>query len=168
MCQIITAPDKSEAEFVSVFLAGGITNCENWQDKVIKELEFEDVTVFNPRQATFDITDKTASIKQIAWEYERLEKMDIFSIYFCGGESDHPICMYELGRDILRMQNRFPNDWERRIVVSVESDYKRRNDVLVQLELCAPKLHIDSFATPEAHAQYIKDCIRNLKIFRRK
>lgn len=167
MSQIITAPDKSEAEFVSVFLAGGITNCENWQDKVIKELEFEDVTIFNPRQIAFDITDKIATVKQITWEYERLEKMDIFSIYFCGGESDQPICMYELGRNILRMQNRFPNDWQRRIVVSVESDYKRKEDVLVQLELCAPRLFVDSIVTPEIHAHYIKDCIRNLKIFRR-
>ena len=165
MSQIITAPDKSEAEFISVFLAGGITNCENWQDKVIKELEFEDVTVFNPRQPAFDITDKAASIKQITWEYERLEKMDIFSMYFCGGESDQPICMYELGRNILRMQNRFPNDWERRIVVSVESDYKRKKDVLVQIGLCAPKLHIDGSATPEIHAQYIRYCVKSLKIY---
>ncbi len=168
MSQIITAPDKSEAKFVSVFLAGGITNCENWQDKVMKELAFEDVTVFNPRQVAFDITDKIATIKQITWEYDRLEKMDIFSMYFCGGESDQPICMYELGRNILRMQNRFPSDWEKRIVVSVESDYKRKEDVLVQLKLCAPKLFVDSFATPEIHAQYIKDCIMYLNIFGRK
>lgn len=162
MSQIITAPNERSPDYISVFLAGGITNCANWQEKVISELEFEDVTVFNPRQLAFDITDKNASLKQIMWEYDRLEQMDVFSMYFCKSESDQPICMYELGRNILRMQNRFPNDWDKRIVVSIESGYKRKRDVIIQLNLCASRLFVESNATPDLHAQYIKNCIRKL------
>lgn len=164
MSQVITAPNRDGSVFsISVFIAGGITNCENWQEKVISELKFEDITVFNPRRSSFDITDKNASVIQIAWEYDYLEQMDVFSMYFCNGESDQPICMYELGRNILRMQNRFPNDWEKRIVVSVESGYKRKQDVITQLSLCAKRLFVESNATPELHAQYIKQCVNGLR-----
>ncbi len=161
MSQIIIAPNEDKSIFpVSVFLAGGITNCENWQEKVLRELECENITIFNPRRTSFNIADKNASVQQITWEYNCLEKMDVFSMYFCNGESDQPICMYELGRNILRMQNRFPSDWEKRIVVGIESGYKRKQDVIVQMDLCAPNLFIESDTTPELHAQYIKKCVR--------
>lgn len=162
MSQVITAPDETIPAYCSVFLAGGISNCHDWQKDVISELEFDHISIFNPRQAKFDITDKNASLRQIAWEYERLERMDVFSIYFCAGESDQPICMYELGRNILRMQNRFPSDWQKRIVISIEDGYKRKEDVLIQTRLCAPDLVIEPYATPEFHAHYIRNCVRRL------
>ena len=100
MAQIITAPNIEVPKFTSVFLAGGITNCKEWQKEVIERLQYDKVSIFNPRQEHFDISDKNASYKQILWEFERLEKMDIFSMYFCNDNSDQPICMYELGRNI--------------------------------------------------------------------
>ena len=162
MIQIITAPDEVSPIYLSVFLAGGITNCDNWQEEVIDELKYNDITVFNPRRENFDIKSKAEAYKQIGWEYRNLERADVFSMYFCAGESDQPICMYELGRNIIRMQNRFPNDWYRRIVVSVEEGYKRELDVFAQLGLCAPNLFIDSFATPGKHASHIHNACRNL------
>lgn len=162
MSEIIIAPMKNEPKHTSVFLAGGITNCKEWQKEVIKEFEFEDVSIFNPRQEHFDVTNKNASYEQIVWEYERLERMDIFSMYFCNDNSDQPICMYELGRNIVRMQNRFPNDWQDRIVISVEDGYRRKADVLIQTELCAPKLFVDGDATPQSHAHYIKRALRKI------
>lgn len=163
MAQIITAPNIEIPKFSSVFLAGGITKCKNWQEKIIKELEFEEISVFNPRQENFNIKDKTAASKQITWEFERLEQMDIFSMYFCESESDQPICMYELGRNIVRMQNRFPADWQNRIIISIERDYIRKQDVIVQTSLCAPQLFIDSNADPIAHAYYIKNSLRKIR-----
>lgn len=162
MSQIITAPSIETPLHTSVFLAGGITNCKEWQNKVIEELEFEDVSIFNPRQEHFDVTDKDASYKQIWWEYDRLEHMDVFSMYFCNDNSDQPICMYELGRNIVRMQNRFPSDWQNRIVIGVEDGYKRKQDVIIQTGLCAPMLFVDGDATPETHAHYIRNVIRKL------
>lgn len=139
--KVITAIDDynlKEGE-ISVFLAGGITNCPEWQDKVIEflkaKLDTDNLVVFNPRRKNFPIGVPSAAFGQIKWEFKQLEKMDIFSMYFCGGDSDQPICMYELGRNIVRMQNRFPADWEKRIIVSVEEGYKRREDVIVQTRL---------------------------------
>lgn len=162
MIQVVTAPSDDQTQYISVFLAGGITNCKEWQKEVLAELELEDVTIYNPRRDSFDISDKTASDRQITWEYEKLERMDIFSMYFCSGPSDQPICMYELGRNIVRMQNRFPSDWEKRIVISVESGYSRAFDVVKQVNLCAPKLFIYPDATPEAHARQIRRTVRSL------
>ena len=140
--KIITAPELyiPEDHHVSCFLAGGITNCPDWQHEVIKQLydltlgSFEPI-IFNPRRENFPIWDKSAAVQQIEWEYEMLERCDIFSMYFSSGDSDQPICMYELGRNILRMQMRHPSDWQDRIVISVEDDYRRRQDVLIQTGL---------------------------------
>ena len=164
MAQIITAPSIELPKFKSVFLAGGITNCKEWQKEVIENLEYEDVSLFNPRQEHFDVSDKNASYKQILWEFERLEKIDIFSMYYCNDNSDQPICMYELGRNIVRMQNRFPSDWEKRIVISVEDGYRRKGDVLIQTELATQnKIFVETNGTPELHSQYIKRAIRRIE-----
>lgn len=163
--QIITAPSIEKPIYTSVFLAGGITNCKNWQKEVIKELRFEDISIFNPRQEHFDVSDKNASYKQIEWEFERLEQMDIFSMYFCNDNSTQPICMYELGRNIVRMQNRFPFDWEKRIVISIEDGYIRTQDVLIQTHLSTNgKIFVETNNTcPSTHAQYIRGQLRRLQ-----
>lgn len=140
--KVITAPELyvPQDDHISCFLAGGITNCLDWQSEVIKQLygftlgSFEPV-IFNPRRENFPIEDKSAAVQQIEWEYRLLERCDIFSMYFSSGDSDQPICMYELGRNILRMQMRYPADWQDRIVISVEDDYRRRQDVLIQTGL---------------------------------
>ncbi len=164
MAQVITAPSIEIPKFISVFLAGGITNCKEWQKEIIRELEFEDISLFNPRQKHFDVSDKFASYKQILWEFERLEKMDIFSMYYCNDNSDQPICMYELGRNIVRIQNRFPSDWEKRIVISVEDGYRRQADVLIQTELATQnKVFVDTNTTPNLHSQYIKRAVKSIK-----
>jgi len=157
MAQIIEAPNvyREVIEHPSVFLAGGITKCEDWQSKVIKRLEPYNITIFNPRRKIFDISDKTEAIRQISWEFHRLEEMDIFSMYFCNSESDQPICMYELGRYLCRMQERFPDDWEDRVVVSVEEGYSRALDVFVQTRLAGLFNYVTVDASPESHADRI-------------
>lgn len=164
MSQIITAPSLEKPIYTTLFLAGGITNCKDWQSDVIKELVYDEVSIFNPRQEHFDVSNKSASYEQIMWEYERLEQMDIFSMYFCNSDSDQPICMYELGRNIVRMQNRFPSDWQQRIVISVEDGYRRKQDIIIQTSLCAPTLFVDGTAYPRSHAHYIKNALRKLKM----
>lgn len=163
MAQIIYAPNEEEAIYNSVFLAGGIMGCEDWQDKVTEELSSYDITIFNPRRKNFDIANKLETYKQIAWEYKHLEKMDIFSMYFCNSDSVQPICMYELGRNVLKMQMRFPCDWQKRIIISVEDGYKRTEDVITQIELCS-RLFVYTDADPNSHAQLIRNAIRNLTL----
>ena len=63
---------------IKLFLAGGITNCSDWQSKVIEELGYyslDNLLVFNPRRKNFNITDSHASRKQIEWEFKYLNEI---------------------------------------------------------------------------------------------
>ena len=102
MIKVVTSPELLEAgneeKEVRCFLAGGITKCPDWQAEVIKEilrLDEEDranndevatdytLVLFNPRRENFPINDPDASRNQIQWEFDALETMDMFSMYFC-------------------------------------------------------------------------------------
>ena len=136
--RVITAPENyvKEAGDICVFLAGGITKCKEWQKDIISRLEgikeTDHLVVFNPRRDNFDIKDPTATEKQIVWEFKMLEQCDIFSMYFCDSESDQPICFYELGRNIARIQAKYPTSWQDRIIITVEPGFKRAKDVYLQ------------------------------------
>ena len=171
--KVITAPTYYEPydNSISVFLAGGITNCPNWQDDVIDGLKDKDgdtLVIYNPRREHFDITNMSASKQQIEWEFYMIEKCNIFSMYFASSESDQPICMYELGRNILRMQMRYPTDWQERIIISVEDGYKRKQDVLIQTELATNnKVNINNCFSPEnCLSNHITNIYNTFKRFR--
>jgi hypothetical protein len=127
---------------MKIFLAGGIQKSIKWQDMIIKD--FQDVEnielrtgyknglyLLNPRREDW-IEKPGAAERQIEWEFDMLENCDVFTMYFAGGESDQPICLYELGRNILRLQYEYPESWKDRIVITCNSNYKRLNDVLIQ------------------------------------
>lgn len=121
---------------LTCFLAGGITDCWDWQDAVIQELEkFDDLdrlVLFNPRRPNFPIHDPNAAQEQIEWEFNYLNSCDIFSMFFCSGESTQPICMYELGRHLARLEN---GSGCQTAVISVEEGYVRQQDVYIQTRL---------------------------------
>lgn len=138
--RVITAPEDLTVNpnEISCFLAGGITNCPEWQDEVISMLKDEDnLVLFNPRRKNFPIHDPNASEEQIKWEFRALSNCDIFSMYFCAGESDQPICMYELGRNLAIRQLRKKLD---NVIITVEPEYKREADVYIQTDLVSRKL----------------------------
>ena len=139
--KLITAPEiytPKEGEY-AVFLAGGITGCHDWQSRVINYLKdfhhTDNLVIFNPRRDNFPIDDPNAVEEQIKWEFDHIEKSDLFTMYFCNSESDQPICMYELGRNLVRWQERFPEDYHMRIIISIETGYKRTKDVEIQSKL---------------------------------
>lgn len=144
MIKVVTAPERVEftPNSIKVFLAGGIQKCPMWQDTVIEnmmsvETESErDIYLINPRRKNFPINDQSAADEQIKWEFDMLEQCDVFSMYFANTlESDQPICFYELGRNIERMKQRFPEDWFYRIVVTCELGFRRWKDVDIQTSL---------------------------------
>ena len=150
--EVITTPEHKHfyPGTLKVFLAGGICNCPNWQKNVIETLQndtlpielsgdYKNVCLINPRR-TDRIEEPGAAQKQIEWEFDMIENCDVFTMYFAGGESDQPICMYELGRNILKMQYEYPKSWKDRIVITCNSNYKRLNDVLVQTGLATDGL----------------------------
>jgi hypothetical protein len=162
--KVITAlEDIDNNNRISVFLAGGITDCPDWQSEVIKYLRhYEinnklDLVVYNPRRKFFDIY-KDDPQEQIKWEYNAINKADIFSVYFCGSKSVQPICLYELGVKIGESKyNRSIEDINNKLIVSVENEYSRRIDVIVQAFYACPRLAVMVNASPVSHAKLIID-----------
>ena len=169
--EVIIAPNKINpySDFkLSVFLAGGITNCHDWQSEVIEYLkQYEvnnklDLRVYNPRRPNFNI-ETDDSEEQIRWEYNSIKSSQIFSMYFCNSESDQPICMYELGMHLGRIGYIARNCLSSlygslNTIISVEDGYKRANDVIIQTKLaCLDTIKVHLHATPESHAKLIID-----------
>ena len=117
----------------SVFLAGGITGCPDWQREVsLNLLGRSKWVVLNPRCKNFPIDDPTAARAQITWEHECLRQAQAVLFWFpC--ETLCPIVLYELGT------------WSRSnkpIFVGTHPDYARRRDVEIQTQLVRPEVHI--------------------------
>ncbi|MDD5650648.1 MAG: nucleoside 2-deoxyribosyltransferase domain-containing protein [Candidatus Nanoarchaeia archaeon] len=115
-----------------LFLAGGVTSCRDWQSEVIAQIDDLDIIVLNPRRKTFNVTDKQMEWEQIHWEFKMLSKADVIAFYFCR-ETVCPITLYELGRYAAL---------DKRIIVGMDNDYSRRNDVEIQLSLAKPELKV--------------------------
>ena len=167
--RIITAPEdiSTNTEEISVFLAGGIQNTEDWQKQVIKALEqdFKDlpIVLYNPRRENFPIHDKGAAKVQITWEYEALEVADIFSMYYAGNTiSAQPICMFEYGK---HLERRYANNDLNRLVVSAEPSYSRFQDVIIQTALVSKNIKVGT--TLSEHINSLKLAIRESLIAKR-
>ena len=114
----------------NLFLAGGITNCPDWQVEFVEKFEANKLssqfTVYNPRRKNFPIEDPNASDEQIAWEYDKLAKADIIVFWFSRG-SLNPIVLYELGR--------WGNSQNTPIFIGIDPEYTRKQDVIIQTRL---------------------------------
>lgn len=109
----------------SLFTAGGITGCPNWQAIVVEQLKETPLTLFNPRCEQFPTHDPTASTFQIQWEYDHLRKADAILFWFpC--EMLCPIVLYELRAWSMTTKPLF---------VGVHPQYQRRQDVQIQTSL---------------------------------
>lgn len=120
-----------------VFLAGGITDCPDWQSAIMATFRQMDTpAVFlNPRRAGFPIHDPSAADAQVRWEYEALHRADIVLYWFAGGPSVQPIALYELGFHLALQKG----DSDRRLVIGCDPGYLRRQDVQIQVQLAEPR-----------------------------
>ncbi|MEL6718814.1 MAG: nucleoside 2-deoxyribosyltransferase domain-containing protein, partial [Bacteroidota bacterium] len=116
----------------SLFLAGGITNCPDWQALVISHLWKEELTVFNPRRTKFPMGDTSAAPEQIKWEFDCLRKADAILFWF-PKETLCPIVLYELGANAMTSKTLF---------VGIHPEYERKLDIEVQLKLVRPDVEI--------------------------
>lgn len=147
---VVTAPEHRyfPPKSLKIFLAGGICKCDLWQQEIIKKFlneshdlssDYNDIYLLNPRRTDW-LDNPGEAQRQIEWEFDMIENCDVFTMYFAGGESDQPICMYELGRNIQRMKERFPTTWVDRIIITCDESYKRINDVVIQTKLATDNL----------------------------
>jgi hypothetical protein len=110
---------------IRVFLAGGISNCPNWQADAITMAKVlpDDVLLYNPKRVDFDITDPSATIKQIQWEHHALTYATGVLFWF-PEETLCPITLFELGK----LAGKKP------LFVGTHPNYARRLDVIEQLK----------------------------------
>jgi hypothetical protein len=126
------AGDLLERGEVAVFLAGGITNCPDWQAEMVELLREADLTLLNPRRKDFPIGNPNAAMEQITWEHNRLCEASAILFWFpC--ETLCPIVLYELGAWSMTHKPLF---------VGLHPDYARRQDVEIQTKLARPRIQI--------------------------
>jgi len=126
---VITAPDPTPDGLsgVTVFLAGGISGCADWQQMLIAKLTGTMVTAVNPRRPYGIAMEGPEAVDQIAWERRWLmhpHQIDIISFWF-PEETLCPITLLELGKALM-----LPKDV--RVVVGCHPNYQRRFDVIEQ------------------------------------
>lgn len=130
--QVIEAPN-SYPERSDLFLAGGISNCPDWQSTMAGLLAHCPGYAINPRRSghlTGDIAEE-----QIKWEYDALRAVDTVMFWF-PEETLCPITLFELGVFTQRTQTR--------LVVGTHPNYARRLDVITQLSLARPEVNVQN------------------------
>lgn len=122
-----------------LFLAGGITNCWNWQERVkLFFAEQPGLILYNPRRADFPINDPTAAEQQIRWEYRYLmltanSTLGGVLVWF-PHETLCPIVLFELGILLATRGSQ--------LFIGTHPDYARRQDVVIQTKLRRPALRV--------------------------
>jgi len=126
-------PDNYEEsdDSPTVFLAGGITGCPDWQTDIKTRLleTCPGLFLFNPRRATFDVNDENAFDIQVTWEHRHLKKARCILFWFpC--ETLCPITLLEIGKWMVLapLENKH-------LIVGCHPKYTRRKDVQLQLNL---------------------------------
>jgi hypothetical protein len=127
-------PADYRSDGPSLFLAGGITNCPDWQAEARALLaDLPGLVLLNPRRRSFPINDPGAAAGQVAWEYRHLMRASAVLFWFPAGPSPQPIALYELGRYVAL---------GKLLAVGADPGYLRRADVLLQLSHARPDLRV--------------------------
>ncbi|HYE17931.1 MAG TPA: nucleoside 2-deoxyribosyltransferase domain-containing protein [Tepidisphaeraceae bacterium] len=141
----IEAPNEvSELGGRSVFLAGGISGCDDWQTRLVALLADTDLTLLNPRRRDFPMDDPTAAEGQIAWEFRHL-RAAWGRVFWFPPQTLCPITLFELGGACQS---------DRPLLVGTHPDYQRRQDVIIQLRLARPGVTV--VHTLEALAEQVR------------
>lgn len=118
----------------SIFLAGGITGCPDWQADVRRMLGGSNWTLLNPRRAAPAAWSEETSAAQIEWEFRHLRMADAVLFWF-PAESVCPIALFELGAWTMT---------DKPIFVGADPAYPRRRDIVLQTALARPEIVIHS------------------------
>ena len=76
---------KQDEKKTVIFMAGGITNCPDWQNEIMWILDgmgMDNLVLLNPRRKNFPIGDPDASYDQIKWEFDNLRAADAILFWF--------------------------------------------------------------------------------------
>jgi hypothetical protein len=126
----IEAPAEFNGNGPAIFLAGGISDAENWQTRLSRMLSEVEITILNPRRRVYPQGDRAEDRRQIKWEYRHLHKADLVAFWF-PPQTVCPLSLFELG---VCCGKAIP------MIVGVDPDYVRRRDINIQLELHRPEV----------------------------
>lgn len=127
----IESPDVYQGIRTSIFLAGGISNCPNWQYDIRKHLIFMNIVLLNPRRSDFVMSPETVE-EQIKWEFDHLQKASMVLFWF-PEETVCPIALYELGKQSVLSKP---------IFIGCHPNYSRIRDIQIQTKLARPEVEI--------------------------
>ncbi len=125
----------------TIFLAGGISGCPDWQTSAVAMLDDLDdsFVVVNPRRGSFDVGDESMSVVQVAWEHAWLHRVKAILFWFpC--ETLCPISLFELGAALERNWNSHDRQL---LFVGTHPNYVKRFDVVKQIELMVNGDYLD-------------------------
>jgi hypothetical protein len=128
----IRCPAEFSGKEKSIFLAGGISGCADWQEEMVSLLSSTDLALFNPRRLDFDTSDLSMEEDQINWEHRHLKKSDAVSFWF-PPETLCPITLFELGKILMT---------DKEVFIGVHPDYRRKRDIEIQTRLIRPEIKI--------------------------
>jgi hypothetical protein len=128
----VEAPAEHHGSGPSLFLAGGISGCPDWQAEVVASLAELPLVLFNPRRRNFPIDDPSAAAAQIEWERRYLRPASAILFWF-PQQTVCPIALYELGAWSMTAKP---------IFVGTHRDYPRRMDVVIQTQLVRPQIEV--------------------------
>jgi hypothetical protein len=132
-------------EYPLVFVAGGISNCPDWQDKFCKRFVGDKILLINPRSC-FPSEEQITEEEQITWEYSHIQnacrrtkamekRPDVacaISFWFTSA-TVQPTSLLELGKATIIAEKLF---------VGVDPDYEWKLDVEIQVGLERPEVKI--------------------------
>lgn len=127
----IEAPYTYDSHEPSLFLAGGITGCPDWQKEMVDSLRDLPLVIFNPRRARFIPHEDTVR-EQVTWEHIHLYKATALLFWF-PEETLCPITLYELGAWCMT---------KKKIFLGVHPNYQRLQDIQLQTALARPDISI--------------------------
>ena len=142
--RVVMAPEEWTGQQRSLFLAGGISGCGDWQSRLVGLLDGLDLVALNPRRDNYPWHEPAAAEEQIRWEFRHLRRASSILFWFpC--ETLCPIALYELGAWSMT---------DKPLFVGAHPDYARRLDLLIQIRLVRPAVSIA--ATLEELAEQVR------------
>lgn len=132
--EIVCAPNRKVGEFsrISIFLAGGIKNCPNWQEDIIQKINYP-VVIYNPRREIYEEDNLNMLGRQIEWEKEHLKLSNIIIFWF-PSDSICPTSLFELGLLL--------NSEDKKLFIGFDPKYERKDAMLFQVGQYRPDLKV--------------------------
>lgn len=154
--EMIKAPNKiPENSKIKIFLAGSIEmgQATDWQTRVAKMLESEDVILLNPRRDAWDNTWKQSKdnpdfYNQVNWELDSLTVSDYIIMYF-DPATKSPISLLEAG--LFAQSGKL-------MIVCPEGFWRKGN-----VDIVCEKYNFPQFETLEKLVDYLIPILHNHK-----